>query len=328
MKFIANKANLSREEAGELLLSPKTKIALDIETVSIENQLPLGIGVAVSGELGFYFFNPRDELIQEVFDNIYVIITHNGKFDLPLLRGLGFSLPPDFEDTKMIAYSAGILENSLEDLSQSILHRPCPSVTSQWRKPNQGNIAIDHVKMGQICMIHACNTFALEEKLPKTELYRNIDKPCLELLMEMEHWGVLIDQYRLTLVEQQAMNRALPLEAELKAELEVDNLASNPQVAEALRKKGIIGTRKTRSDKDSVGEESLKPLNLPVTNKLLKWRSEMKTLTTYVPAFRNRIDHLGRLHTRFGFTNTGRWSSSKPNLQNITRDEHFIVEEE
>ena len=226
----------------------------------------------------------------------------------------------------MIAYSAGILDNSLVALSESILHRPCPSVTDQWRKPNQGNIAIDHVRMGQTCMIHACNTFALEQKLPKTELYRTIDKPCVELLMEMEHWGLLINQYRLTLVEQQTMNRVLPMEKELLEELGIDNLASNPQVAEAFQRKGIIGTRKTKSAKDSVGVESLKPLNLPLTNSILKYRSLMKTLTTYVPAFRN-TDHMGRIHTSFGFTNTGRWSSRKPNLQNITRDEKFTEEE-
>jgi len=51
----------------------------------------------------------------------------------------------------------------------------------------------------------------------------------------------------------------------------------------------------------------------------------MKTLQTYVPAFRS-TDVNGRLHTRFGYTNTGRWSSSGPNLQNITRDEKFEEE--
>ncbi len=330
MRFIANQDNLSREEAERILLSPKNKIAVDVETVSLENTLPLGIGIAVSPDLGFYFFNPKDELLKEVIETTATVIFHNAKFDIALLKGLRVRVY-GYEDTMMIAYSAGILENSLEALSGSILHRPCPSVTDQWRKPNQGNIAIDHVRMGQICIIHACNTFALEQKLPKTELYKTIDKPCVELLMEMERWGVLIDQYRLTLVEQGVINRTSPMEIELKEELGVKNLASNPQVAEALRVKGIIGTRKTKSDKDSVGEESLKPLDLPLTNKLLKWRSLMKTLTTYVPAFR-RVDHKGRVHTTFGFTNTGRWKSGdrrqgKPNLQNITRDEKFTEEE-
>lgn len=321
MRFIANKANLSKEEADELLLSPKSKIAVDVETVSLDNLLPLGIGVAVSPDIGFYFFNVRDPILLDIFKCSDIVIAQNAKFDIPLLRALGHNIT-NYEDTKMIAYSAGILDNSLESLSSSILHRSCPSVTSQWKKPNQGNIAISHVKMGQMCIIHACNTFALEQKLPKTDLYKLIDKPCLELLMEMEREGLLIDQYRLTLVEQQTMDRVLPMETELLEELGIKNLNSNPQVAAALRTKGIIGTRKTRSDRDSVSEESLKPLNLPLTNNLLKYRSLMKTLTTYVPAFR-RVDSRGRIHTNFGLTNTGRWRSSKPNLQNITRDEKF-----
>lgn len=324
MRFIANQNNISREEAERLLLSPKSKIAVDVETVSLENPLPLGIGIAVSDSLGFYFFNVRDEMLKGVFNTTKTLVFHNAKFDIPLLRSLELAIG-GYEDTKMIAYSAGILDNSLEALSLSILHRNCPSVTDQWRKPNQGNIAIDHVRMGQTCIIHACNTFALEQRLPKTELYKTIDKPCVELLIEMEHWGLLIDQFGLTKVEQATMNRVLPIEAELKEELEVENLNSNPQVAAALRTKGIIGTRKTKSDKDSVSEESLKPLDLPLTNSLLKYRSLMKTLTTYVPALR-KVGYTGRVHTRFGFTNTGRWSSSHPNLQNLTRDEKFTEE--
>lgn len=326
MQFITNRTELSREEAVSLLLAPKEHIAVDMETVSVENQLPLGIGVALDGNSGFYFFNPKDELLKGVFESTETVIFHNAKFDIPILRKLGLSIN-SFEDTKMVAYSAGILENSLEALSQSILHRECPSVTSQWRKPNSGNIAIDHIKMAGFCIIHATNTLALYEQLPKTQLYEDIDKPCVELLMEMEQHGLLVDQYMLTQVEQDTISKANPMEQELLQELDIENLASNPQVAEALRIKGIIGTRKTKSNKDSVSEESLKGLDLPLTNKILEWRSLMKTLQTYVPAFR-KADILGRIHTRFGFTNTGRWSSSAPNLQNLTRNDKFASEDE
>jgi len=325
MRFIINK-QMSLEEALALAKEPRTKIGLDIETVSLENQLPLGIGIAISSTIGFYFFDPGDELAKEMVESAHTVIIQNAKYDLPILYNLGYSIRA-YEDTMLIAYSAGILDNSLEILSQEILLKECPKVTSLWRKPDQGNIAIDHVKMGQICIIHACRAYELEEKLPKTALYQMIDKPCLPLLMEMEKWGVLIDQFTLTRVEQSVMDKVIPMEAELKAELRVENLASNVQVAEALRNLGIIGTRKTKSAKDSVSEESLKPLNLPLTNKILKWRSLMKNLTTYVPAFR-KVDAQGRIHTVFGNTNTGRWRSGdkkmgKPNLQNITRDSKF-----
>jgi len=325
MRFIINKPNISRDEAEELLLEPRQKVSVDVETVSLDNQLPLGVAVAISGKVGFYFFNPADELLHRVINGTPIILFQNAKFDIPLLQQLGYSIQ-GYEDTKLLAYSAGILENSLVSLSFSILGRECPMVTSQWKKKDQGNIAIDHVKMGSMSIIHACNTYALWDRIPKTPLYYDIDRPCIDLVMEMERWGLLIDQYRLTKVEQVTVVKANQIEQELKRELGNINLASNPQIVAALQARGILGTRKTKSGAESVSEESLKPLNHPLTNKLLKYRSVMKTLTTYVPAFR-KPDAGGRIHTQFGYTNTGRWSSSKPNLQNITRDEKFSEEE-
>jgi DNA polymerase I-like protein with 3'-5' exonuclease and polymerase domains len=325
MRFVSNDLTLSREQAEGMLREHHKYIGIDIETVSLDNKLPLGVGVAVSKDTGFYFFNPHDELLGIVIEGSECVLTFNGSFDIPLLEKLGWTIN-SYEDCMLLAYSCGILEKSLEDLSSSVLHAPYTSVTSQWKKTDQGNIAIDHVKMGGWCLQHALNTYNLWFMLPKTILYEEIDKPFIDLIMEMEKWGLLIDQYKLTKVEQSVVNKAFPMEEELKVELGIENVASNTQIAEALRTKGIIGTRKTKGAKDSVGEESLKPLNLPITNKILKWRSLMKTLTTYVPAFRN-VDSRGRLHTQFGYTNTGRLSSSKPNHQNITRDEKFSEEE-
>jgi len=148
----------------------------------------------------------------------------------------------------------------------------------------------------------------------------------------MEQWGILIDQHQLTEVEQVAVTRANRLKDELMAELGDINLASNSQCVVALQAKGILGTRKTKSGADSVGEESLRPLGNPTANKLLEWRSVQKTISTYIPAFR-KVDSSGRLHTCYGYTNTGRFKSGDKmrkltNLQNITRNEKFTTEEE
>lgn len=330
MRFIVNK-DITLNEALALAKQPRNKVSIDIETVSLENQLPLGLGVAIDKDTAFYFFDLNDELAKDMVNKVSLVIGHNVAYDIPKLRHYGYMVQ-DYDDTMLMAYSAGMLDKSLADLSMNLFLRECPSVTELWRKKDQGNVAIDHLRLGQICMTHAMLTYQLSDTIPITDLYLNIDKPCIELVMEMEGWGVLIDQYALTRVEQSVMNIVMPLEEELKAELHVDNLASNPQVADALKAMGIIGTRKTKSAKDSVSEDSLRPLDLPITNKLLKWRSWMKNLNTYIPTFR-KTDHLGRLHTVFGYTNTGRWKSGdkrqgKPNLQNITRDEKFIVEED
>ena len=320
MRFITNQPGITLEQAIEVLLQPRKALAIDIETVSIKNPLPLGIGVAISSTVGYYFFNTKDPLLMEVVGQTPILPYHNCKFDMPLMRGMGYTIN-GYEDTKMLAYALGYMDTTLAGMSMEFL-RPCPSVTDLWESKDQGNINIDHVKLGQICMTHAMNTYLLWEKLARTPLYEDIDKPCIELLIEMEKWGLLVDQYRLTQLEYEVYAKAKRLKMDLLDELGNINLASNLQVAKALQSKGILGTRKTKAGKDSVSDESLRPLNHPTANKILDWRSEMKTLTTYVPAFRN-VDATGRMHTKFGYTSTGRWSSSDPNHQNLTRDEKF-----
>jgi len=326
MRYLVNRANLTEIEALQGIAERRDKIAIDIETVDLENRLPLGIAVCVAPDLAYYFFDNQDPLLKELIERTATIISHNAKYDLPILRKLEFRVY-NYEDTYILAYSNGIQENSLANLSMSILHKDCPSVTDQWTEKQKSNVGIDHVEMGRISMIHASNTYALWETLPKPELYFNLDKPIIELVMEMERWGLLINQYKLTQLEQGVVTRANQLKSELHQELGNINLGSNPQVLKALQLKGILGTRKTKSGKDSVSDESLKPLKNPLTDKLLRWRSEQKTISTYLPAFR-AIDHKGRIHTNFGYTETGRFKSTHPNLQNLTKNEKFIEEVE
>jgi DNA polymerase I-like protein with 3'-5' exonuclease and polymerase domains len=265
-------------------------------------------------------------LLGQLLSQTPTVVFFNASFDVPALEHLGHTLNR-YEDAMLLAYSCGFLEKGLEDISHDFLHLPYTPVKSQWRKSDQGNIGIDHVKMAGWSIQHAINTLTLWNKLPKSQLYTEIDRPSLDLVIEMEQTGLLIDQVLLTEVEQDAVSFANKLEEELKFELGDINLASNPQVVKALQLKGIIGTRKTKGGASSVSDESLKPLNNPVANKLLKWRSVMKTITTYIPAFRN-VDYQGKVYTTYRYTDTGRWRSGdknqlKPNLQNITRDEKF-----
>jgi DNA polymerase I-like protein with 3'-5' exonuclease and polymerase domains len=249
------------------------------------------------------------------------VVAFNASFDIPLIQKLGHTVH-SWEDSMLAAYSCGIV-GSLEDISRDVLHAPYTSVRKQWKKSDQGNIGIDHIVMAGWSIQHALNALKLWNMMPKVALYKTIDRPFIDILIEMEQNGILIDQYMLTQVEQDAVSHASKLEKEITEELGMDiNLASNPQVAAALQLKGILGTRKTKGGADSVSDESLAPLHNPTADKILKHRSLMKTVSTYIPAFRN-VDKEGKIHTNYGYTNTGRLNSSKPNLQNITRDEAF-----
>lgn len=327
MRFLCNKLELdTAEKVEEWAKAPRDIIGVDIETVSLDNRLPLGIGVALSDTEGLYFFDTYDSLLHDIVVSAGIVVAFNASFDIPALEKLGHPVK-HFEDSMLKAYANGILYKNLEDISNFVLSLPYTSVRSQWKKSDQGNINIDHVKMGGWCLQHALNALVLWNRTPLVPLYQNIDRPCIDLVIEMQRNGLLINQYTLTQVEQEVGDQARKLEYEVKEELGFPeiNLASNPQVAAALQLKGIIGTRKTGKGADSVSDDSLKPLHNPLADKILKHRSLMKTLTTYVPAFRD-VDHQGKIHTDYGYTDTGRWNSSNPNLQNLTRDEKFEEE--
>lgn len=97
------------------------------------------------------------------------------------------------------------------------------------------------------------------------------------------------------------------------------NFNSNDQLAILLY--DIIGAVNNDKEKPrAVGEDALKKIDLPLTNAILEYRSVNKLLSTYIEAIPKKIEpYDGRLHAQFNQNgaDTGRFSSSDPNLQNI-----------
>lgn len=70
----------------------------------------------------------------------------------------------------------------------------------------------------------------------------------------------------------------------------------------------------------ATGEEILKQINIPLCDLILEYRGINKLLSTYIEAIPKKIEPIdGRLHAQFNQNgaDTGRFSSSDPNLQNI-----------
>lgn len=100
------------------------------------------------------------------------------------------------------------------------------------------------------------------------------------------------------------------------------NFNSNDQLAILLY--DIIGCVNNDKEKPrGVDEKALKKIDLPLTNAILEYRTINKLLSTYIEAIPNKVEKsTGRLHAQFNQNgaDTGRFSSSDPNLQNIPRD--------
>lgn len=73
---------------------------------------------------------------------------------------------------------------------------------------------------------------------------------------------------------------------------------------------------------ESADEDLLRTLNHPLIPDILEFRKNRKVYTTYGEKYMSFIREDGRLHPRLAQaeTATGRYSSSRPNLQNVPRD--------
>ena len=152
------------------------------------------------------------------------------------------------------------------------------------------------------------------------------EEPLVPILIEMEREGVKIDVSALGKYGLELDREINALAADIRACGEPNlNIDSPKQLADFLYVKlGLkpAGAKKTQSGQFSTDEKALQSIvdDHPVVRKILEYRACTKLKSTYVDKLPQCIDpDDGRVHTTFAqaFTETGRLSSSDPNLQNI-----------
>ncbi len=155
-------------------------------------------------------------------------------------------------------------------------------------------------------------------------LYEELEQPLVPVLMRMERHGVLIDREKL---QQQSGEitvrlRELVAEAQRVAECEL-NIDSPKQLQQVLFEKlGLPVLRKTPTGQPSTAEDVLEELaaSFPLPRIVLDYRTLAKLKSTYTDRLPEQINQrTGRVHTSYhqAVAQTGRLSSSDPNLQNI-----------
>jgi len=156
-------------------------------------------------------------------------------------------------------------------------------------------------------------------------LYQEIERPLIELLADMETWGVRVDRDVLAGLSSELQEHLDRLQARIFEQSgETFNLHSPQQLAVVLFEKLKLPsgrrTRKTRGF--STGMDVLQDLapRFPIARDVLEFRQLAKLKSTYADALPRLINpETGRIHTSYNqtVTATGRLSSSDPNLQNI-----------
>ncbi len=354
----ANYITLSTLPALEAAIERLRKcplVAVDTETTSLSIQNASCVGISLCGEPGTAYYVPvghcapggsselvvgnlsvdeaRPALKWLLEDPSILKVGQNLKYDSQILRRWGIDMEGIAADTLLESYLIDPDQpHNLDALALKYLGHANISY-SDVAGSGKSQISFAEVtieKATQYSAEDADVTLRLHQKLaPEVEkrgaqkLYQQVEVPLIEVLAEMEYYGVLVDEKAL-----RAMSKELDTEMKT-AELAIYQLAgesfniqSPKQLSKILFEKlGLPIIKKTKTG-ISTDESVLAELRdkHAICDTILKFREYGKLRSTYVEGLLAQMQpDTGRVHTNYNQTvaATGRLSSSNPNLQNI-----------
>jgi len=258
----------------------------------------------------------------------------NIKYDSIVMKRAGVEMKGITFDTMIASYLIQPIKrnHNLDDLAMEYLSMrkiPTTALLGEGKK----QITMDLVPLAQI-KDYACEDAdavwqlvpVLKEKLKENDLeklYAEVEMPLAHVLMHCEMNGVKIDPQFLRELSIRASREIEALEKKIQSAAGMEfNLASPKQLAEVLFEKLKMPTvRKTKTgySTDAGVLEELAP-KYPIANDILEYREKTKLQSTYLDALPEMINaETGLIHTSYNqtTTDTGRLSSTEPNLQNI-----------
>ncbi|GGC08451.1 DNA polymerase I [Novosphingobium endophyticum] len=158
-----------------------------------------------------------------------------------------------------------------------------------------------------------------------TRIYERVDRPLIPVVARMERHGIRVDREKLAGLSSQFAEAIGALEGEIHGLAgQAFTIGSPKQLGDILFDKlGYKGGRKGKSGQYSTDQSVLEKLageGAVVATKVLEWRQLSKLRSTYTEALQAAINpRTGRVHTSYSLVGaqTGRLSSTEPNLQNI-----------
>ncbi|MFT4025345.1 MAG: DNA polymerase I [Novosphingobium sp.] len=158
-----------------------------------------------------------------------------------------------------------------------------------------------------------------------TRIYERVDRPLIPVVAHMERNGIKVDAGRLAGLSTEFAHAIGELETVIHGLAGMPFTIGSPkQLGDILFDKlGYKGGKKGKSGQYSTDQgilEGLAAQGAEVATRVLEWRQLSKLRSTYTEALQAAINpQTGRVHTSYSLVGaqTGRLSSTEPNLQNI-----------
>ena len=268
-------------------------------------------------------------------DESLIKIGQNIKYDSLILLRYGVVVSP-VDDTMVCSFvlEGGSGKHGLDELADRHLNVKTIKYKSVVGS-GQKQVTFDYVPLEQACNYAAedadltlrlhriLKPRLLDEKM--VTVYETIERPLIPILIQMEKTGIRVDQGLLIKLSSDLAKRLSALEDEIKAIAGEDfNINSPKQLGQILFEKlGLPGAKKTKTGAYQTSAKVLEDLaseghHLPT--QVLEWRQLAKLKSTYTDSLVKEINsETGRVHTSYAMAGaqTGRLSSTNPNLQNI-----------
>lgn len=323
----------------------KGACAVDTETTSLDTLSArlVGISLTVEERQGWYIpighhqgrNLPREEafpLLKEILESETVEKTgHNLKYDFHIFANEGIALNGIRHDTLIASYLAQPVRESrkLDDLALKELGMRMTPITDLIGEGKNQKCMAD-VEIERVSSYACEDTDAawrlMHLVIPKIReremdfLYSQVEMPLLRVLAAMERKGICVDAETLQGQSRELSEEMKNLERDIYQSVGREfNLNSPSQLAQILYDDLKILSGHKRSTRADILEK-LAEEGVPIARQILDYRHRQKIKSTYLDALQKLIrPETGRVHTTYNqaVVNTGRISSTDPNLQNI-----------
>jgi DNA polymerase-1 len=351
LKEVSYTAITTEAELAELVkkLEAGSAFAFDTETTSVNEMQAELVGISVSMKAGAAYYIPvghmqgtqlNSKVVRDALKNVFADpkigkVGHNAKYDYKVLKRHGITVAPIIFDTMIAAFLLNPLgrSQSLDDVAYKELGIEMIPIT-QLIGTGRNQTSFDATA------IEEATTYAAEDadiswrlyelmrpqlqKAGFTKLAETTEWPLIPVLGDMELTGIALNAKFLEDFNRRLTTEIAKLQAQIwKAADEEFNIASPTQLSSILFTKLDLNKAGVKKGKTGYSTAAGELERLRGAHEIIPLISDYRELTklqsTYVEALPRLVEKDGRVHTRFNQTiaQTGRLSSTDPNLQNI-----------
>lgn len=310
---------------AELDLNKSKQLYIHSRSAGRHGRDPQAIILSIDGDMT-YTLNLKKlpkKAVKSKLEHLPPLIGYDLKSTLKVFIELGLPLPTIEHDVLIGAFLLNSLrrEQTLSELAAADTGYDGPGL-EDLPTDELMERAAELITIIRVLYEQQAKDIAETPKLP--ELAAQVEWPVIPVLAAMEYEGIQLDTKYLNDMSAELTDQISDVEQQIYGYADTEfNISSPGQLADVLFKTLQLPTQGIKKGKTAystaAGELDKLRGSHPIIDLITEYREYTKLKSTYVDTLPKLVDERSRLHTTFALTiaQTGRLSSSDPNLQNI-----------